>query len=611
MSEDLLIALASIIILGIGAQWLAWRIQLPAILLMLIFGIIAGPVFCHFSSRLCLDPDEIFGDLLLPIVSLSVAVILFEGGLSLRISELRKMGSIIPRLITIGALVTWAIGTAAGYYLIDLKLDIAALLGAILVVSGPTVILPILRHVRPVSQLSSVLKWEGIVIDPIGAILAVIVFQEVLGGSLEDATGHIAIGIGKTILIGTAVGLVGAYIILVMLKRYWIPDFLQSPVVLMMVIAVYAIPHLVQEESGLLAVTVMGIVLGNQRTIAIRHIVEFKENLGVLLVSCLFILLAARLHPSDWTELSWRTLAFLLVLIFIARPLAVVLSTIGSSLSWRERVFLMWMAPRGIVAAAVSSVFALRLAEAGHPQADLLVPLTFAVIIVTVVIYGLSSFPLARYLKVSQPNPQGFLIMGAHPWARSIAEVLKEKGFKVLMVDTERIGLMSARNAGLETFQASILSRYALDEIELEEIGRLLALTPNTGANSLAALHFAPYLGRANVYQLSPGGDETGRNEEVSQHLRGRLLFGSEVTFQYFIERFREGAIVKATGITEKFDFEEYNNYYGPKALPLFLINPAGDVIVFTTDTPLKPEPGQTLVSLVDPVEENGLPASG
>ncbi len=610
MSEDLLIGLASIIVLGISSQWLAWRFQLPSILLMLLFGIIAGPLLCHFYPDQCLNPDEIFGELLLPIVSLSVAVILFEGGLSLRISELRSVGSIIPRLITIGTLVTWVIGSAAGYYFLDLKLDVAVLLGAILVVSGPTVILPILRHVRPVSQISSVLKWEGIVIDPIGAILAVIVFQEVLGGSLEDATGNIAIGIVKTIFIGAAIGLIGAYFLLIMLKRYWIPDFLQSAMVLMMVIAVYTISDHFQEESGLLAATVMGIVLGNQKTISVRHIIEFKENLGVLLVSCLFIVLAARLHPSDWDELGLGTIIFLLVLIFVARPLAVVLSTLGSSLNWRERAFLMCVAPRGIVAAAVSSVFALRLADAGHPQAAQLVPLTFMVILVTVVIYGLGAFPLARRLQVSQPNPQGFLIMGSHPWARSIASVLMEKGFKVIMVDTGRVGLIAARNAGLDTFQASILSRYALDEINLGEIGRLLALTPNNGANSLAALHFAPYLGRANVYQLSPGGEESGRKEEVSYHLRGRILFGSDITFQYMIERFRLGAIVKATNITEKFDFKAFKDYYGPSVLPLFLINPTGDVIVFTTDATTKPEPGQTLISLVDPVEENNLSAT-
>ncbi len=598
MSEELLFGLAGLIVLGIGAQWIAWRFQLPSILLLLVFGIIAGP------ATGLIEPDELFGDLLLPIVSLSVAIILFEGGLSLRISELRAAGTIIPRLIIIGTLVTWALATIAGYYLIDLQLNIAILLGAILVVSGPTVIMPILRHVRPMKQLGAVLKWEGIVIDPIGAILAVIVFQEVLGGSLEDATGQIVIGIAKTIFIGTAVGILGAYFLLVLLKRFWIPDFLQISAVLMMVVVVYTIPNHFQEESGLLAATVMGIVLGNQKRIAIRHIVEFKENLGVLLVSCLFVLLAARLHPSDWEELHWATPLFLTVLVLVARPLAVILSTIHSNLRWKERAFLMWMAPRGIVAAAVSSVFALRLADIGHPQADLLVPITFLVIVVTVVLYGLGALPLAKKLKLSQPNPQGFLIMGAHYWSRMIAAILKEKGFKVLMVDTERTNLLAARKAGLATFQASILSRYALDEIDLGDIGRLLAITPNNGANSLAALHFAPYLGRANVYQLSPGGDEEGRKEEVSQHLRGRLLFGKDITYQYITQRIYSGAIIKATPLTEKFDFAAFQSYYGAEALPLFLISSAGNAFAFTTDTPLKPEPGQTLISLVDPVDE-------
>lgn len=598
MSEDFLIGLAGIIVLGISAQWLAWRFQLPSILLMLVFGIMAGPVIGF------IDPDELLGDLLLPVVSLSVAVILFEGGLNLRILELRSVGGIVRRLVTIGTLATWLVGTLAAHYILDLKMDIAILLGAILVVSGPTVILPIIRHIRPVSQVGSIMKWEGIVIDPIGAMLAVLVFQVILVERLEDATTLVILGIAKTVFIGGIAGLIGAYLILFFLKRYWIPDFLQSAVTLMMVVAVYAVPDLVQEESGLLGTTVMGIILGNQKRIAVRHIIEFKENLGVLLVSFLFILLAARMDPDDWNDLSWTSLFFLGILIVIARPLAVALSTCRSALGWREQVFLMWMAPRGIVAAAVASVFALRLSEAGHPQAHLLVPVTFLVILGTVTIYGLSAFPLARWLRVAQPNPQGFLIMGAHHWSRSIALALKDKGYEVVVVDTEWANLAAARSAGLSTVYASILSQYALDEIDLSGIGRLLALTPNNGANSLATLHFAPYLGRANVYQLSPGGDEGGRKEAVSHHLRGRFLFGTDVTYERLTGRFEAGAVIKVTGLTEKFDYKSFQEYYGGTAIPMFLISQAGNVTVFDSESDMIPEPGQALISLVDPVEE-------
>lgn len=599
MNEEFLTGLGSIIILGIVAQWLGWRFQLPAILLMVVLGIVAG----HMGL---IDPDEMFGDLLLPIVALSVAVILFEGSLNLRIAELRQVGSVIRRLIIVGAGVTWLLTTIAAYWILDFQFDTAILLGAILVVSGPTVVLPLLRHVRPIGQVGPIVKWEGIVIDPIGAMLAVLVFEATLRGRVEDATWLVIAGILKTIAIGGIAGIVGAMVILFALRRYWIPDFLQSAVALMIVITAFTVADRFQEESGLVAATVMGFVMGNQRRISVRHIVEFKENLGVILVSGLFILLAARLDTGDFSDMDWQAAVFVALLILFVRPLAVLASTIRSSVTWRERAFITWMAPRGIVAAAVASVFALRLADTGHPDADELVPVTFLVIICTVAIYGLTVSPLARWLRLAKPNPQGFLIVGSHGWAREIATALKSNGYHVLVVDTDWGNLSAARSSGLHTFYASILSQYALDEINLGGIGRLIALTPSNTTNSLAALHFAPFLGRANVFQLVPaeGGEVTGRREPVSQHLRGRLLFGPDVSYDRLSERFASGAIVKTTPLTEKFDYEAFKSYYGETAIPLFVINEAGNILVFTTDSRPTPKPGQTLISIVDPVAE-------
>jgi NhaP-type Na+/H+ or K+/H+ antiporter len=292
MVEHILLSLASIIVLGIGAEWLAWRLRLPSILLLLIFGIVVGPVTGF------LNPDALFGDLLLPVVSIAVAIILFEGGLNLRISELRQVGGVVRNLITIGVLVTWLIGAGAAHFLLGLNFALALLLGAILVVSGPTVIMPLLRHLRPSGQVGSILKWEGIVIDPIGAILAVLVFEAILAGGFREAAAVTVIGLLKTILIGGGIGMLGAMIMVLLLRRFWIPDFLHGAVSLTLVIAVFAGSNLLQTDSGLLAATVMGIYLANQRTVSVRHIVRFKENLRVLLISGLFILLAARLQVS-------------------------------------------------------------------------------------------------------------------------------------------------------------------------------------------------------------------------------------------------------------------------------------------------------------------------
>jgi NhaP-type Na+/H+ or K+/H+ antiporter len=534
---------------------------------------------------------------------LSVAVILFEGGLSLSIAGLRQFGSVVRNLITVGVFATWLICASALYLILRLDFPLAILLSAILVVTGPTVIVPLLRHVRPVGQIGSIAKWEGIMNDPIGAMLSVLVFETILAGGLRGATALAVMVLLKTVFFGGIIGVSGAMLMMLLLKRYWIPDFLQNGVTLMVVTGAFVVSNLLQMESGLLAVTVMGVVMANQNTVTVKHIIEFKENLRVLLISSLFILLAARLQSSDLAHVNLGSLVFLAVLVLIVRPASVGLSTLRSELSWRERLFLSWLAPRGIVAAAVSSIFSLRLVEAGYPQAERLVPLTFLVIVGTVAIYGLTASLVARWLQVSHPNPQGVLIVGAHSWARDIASALQEEGYQVLLVDTNRENISVARMAGLPTFYASVLSEYVLDEIELGEIGRLIALTSNDEVNSLAALHFADIFGRQEVYQFPPEREESESKEAVSQHLRGRTLFGLGITYTYLYDRFAAAAVIKTTALTDEFGYDDFQKFYGETAIPLFLIDEAGDLLVFATDNPPTPQPGQTLISLVNPVE--------
>lgn len=324
MAENILLGLTFILVLGIAASWLAWRLRLPSILVLLVFGFIAGPATGF------LNPDDIFGELLLPIVSLSVAVLLFEGGLNLSIAELRKTGSVVFKLITVGVLITWLLGAGVAYFVLNLDLELAALLGAILVVTGPTVILPLLRHLRPSGQVGSILKWEGIVIDPIGAMLVVLVFQAIIAGGGQEAASLIAISLAKTVFFGGVIGISGAVIIAQMLKRYWMPDFLHSVVSLALVILAFTASNYLQEDSGFLTVTIMGIVLANQKGVNVKHIIEFKENLRVLIISGLFILLTARLQLEELAKIGAGSIALLAVLILLARPISVALSTLGS-----------------------------------------------------------------------------------------------------------------------------------------------------------------------------------------------------------------------------------------------------------------------------------------
>ncbi len=582
-----MIGLGVIILFGMVAQWLAWRLHLPSILLLLVLGIVAGPV-----SGL-VDTEYLFGNLLFPFISLSVGIILFEGGLSLRFSEFRNVGKIIRNLISVGALITWIVATTAAYYILDLEFKLALLFGAILIVTGPTVILPLLRQVRPKGNLYSIAKWEGIIIDPVGAVIAVLVFEEIISGGFQQFTTVSILGLIKTLILGVGIGWIGAQIIILFLKRYWIPDYLHNSAAIMMVITTFIISNFLQHESGLLTVTIMGILLANQKKVSIRHIVEFKENLRVILISTLFIILAARLKMADLAQLNGNTLVFLAVLFFIARPLSVFISTVGQNLHLREKLFLSWLAPRGIVAAAVSSIFAIDLSTNGYSDAERLIPLTFFVIIASVTLYGLSAVPLARFLKVSEPNPQGVLIVGAHAWARQLGQILKSVGLRVLMVDFNPDNVESARLNNLEAILANILSEDVIDELDLQGIGKLFALTSNDEVNALAALHFEDIFGRAEVYQLPYEMKEIGEEQRISRHLRGRCLFEKDMTYGRINNIFNLQDTIKIIEFKTEEDIQLFSK---DKALPLILIDTQNNLMIYTDEQKPNPTPGIRLI---------------
>jgi len=596
LSEHVLLGLACILVLGIAAQWLAWRLNLPSILLLLTVGIVAGPVAKYFlyEHQIYLDPDALFGDLLLPLVSLFVGLILYEGGLTLKFSELPTVGSAVRNLVTIGVLVTWLVATLAGHFIVGLDWRLSALLGAVLTVTGPTVIQPLLHHIRPTGPVGPTLKWEGIVIDPIGALLAVLVFEAIHAGTLENVFPALI----KTIALGGGFGALGAGVLTLLIKKYWIPDHLQNAMSLALAVAVFTGANTFQHESGLFAVTLMGVLLANQKFADIEHIIEFKENLRVLLISVLFVLLAARLQLDHLKSIGPATALFVAVLILVARPLSVAASTLRSQLTVRQRIFLACMAPRGIVAAAVASVFAIRLSESGFKQADMLVSETFAVIIGTVLVYGLIAKKLAIRLGLAKLDPQGLLIIGVNPWTQALARTLVDQGFDVLLVDTNRTRTADARMAGLATYTGSPLDEHFLDRVNLGGIGRLMAATPNDLVNVLSAQRMARLFGKANVYQLPPAKRVQG-TKVSHEHLSGRPLFGEDVTIQQLQRRFASGDVIKATPLTEEFDYQAFIDRYGESALALMVISEDGKLQPVTIDHE-SPKPGQTLISLVN-----------
>ncbi|MFO1095677.1 MAG: sodium:proton antiporter, partial [Planctomycetaceae bacterium] len=495
----ILVGLSAILVLGVGSQWVAWRIRVPAILLLLSVGCVCGPVTG------LLDPERIFGRLLAPLVSLFVGVILFEGGLTLRFRDLRGSWRSLVGLITIGAVVSWAVTTVAALALLKLPIGVSLLLGSILIVTGPTVIGPLLRDIRPSGRVGAIARWEGIVIDPIGAVLAVLVFETIdsidaadYSHATRDALRSLAVTASSGILIGGA----AAGLLVLLIRRFWVPDYLQNAVALTLSVAALTTANSVHSEAGLVAVTVMGLLLANQRIVPVQRIAEFKENLTVLLISVLFIVLAARVQLSSLAELGWRGMAFVGVLIAVVRPLAVWLSTIGSGLKLRERMFLALFAPRGIVAASVGSVFALRLGGEGA----VIAPATLLVVFVTVLFYGLTAGRIARQLGLAVADPQGFLFVGGNIFTRKLAAAVQSAGFPVVLIDTRYDQVQKARTEGVPAYCDNVLAEHVLDNIDLGGIGRFAAMTTNDEVNTLSATRFRELFGRSNVYQVTVAG---------------------------------------------------------------------------------------------------------
>lgn len=600
--ENPLVALTLVLVLGTAAQWVAWRVRLPSILLLLVLGFVAGPLLKW------INPDRLLGDLLFPLVSLAVAIILFEGGLTLRWSELRAVGRVLVPILTLGVLIVWALATIGGVWILNMPVSIALLLGAILTVTGPTVIGPLLREIRPTGKVGPIAKWEGIVVDPIGAVLAVLVFQAIEFGQHGTLSGTVWIA-GKslmmTVVVGTLLGGAAAWLLAMSMRKFAIPDHLQTPVTLVVVLATFTTSNILQHESGLLTVTLMGLILANQSQVSVKHIVEFKENLRVLLIAGLFILLSARLRWEQFSAIGWREGLFVLWLILVVRPVSIWISTMGSSLTNQERGFLAWFAPRGIVAASVASVFALQL---GAGAAGL-VETIFCVVVGTVTVYGLTSGWLARRLGLSRENPQGLLIVGAHQMAREIAAAVQASGVPVLLVDSSRDNVSAAHMAKLPAKQVNVLSEGAIDQLDFGGLGRMLALTSNDEVNTLATQHFAEMFGRRETYQLPPKGELKEKTKTAAHLRRGRLLFGAGITYQELQRRFNEGAKVKRTRLTEEFGLADFAAQYGPEALTLFIASDDGTLTVMSTDTTEKPKPRQWLISLVYPIAEDKVPA--
>ena len=595
MDNNILLSIASIGVLGIACQWFAWWVRIPSILFLLTAGIIVGPVLN------LINPDALFGNLLFPFISLSVAVILFEGSLTLKFEDIRGHGKTVSNLVSTGALITWLIIGYSTYRLLNLPIELAFLFGAIVVVTGPTVIIPMLRIVRPNTKVANVLRWEGIVIDPLGALLAVLVFDFIISGQQNNALGMIFLTFGKIIFSGLIIGFVSGWSIGELLRKQYVPQYLRNIFTLISVFAIFVISEMIESESGLLAVTVMGITMANMKDMDIDNILDFKESLSVLLISALFIILAARIELHELIHVGWPAIILLGIIIFVARPISVFTSSIGSDLTVNEKLMVSWIGPRGIIAAAISSLFALRLEDAGYSEAALIVPLTFVIIIGTVVIQSTTARYIADFLKVREPLPTGLLIIGAGNVARAIGKELQSHGFKTLLTDSTWENIRLARMEGLETYFGNPVSEHADRNLNLIGLGKLLAMSGRLNLDTLACLRFKSEFGKKNIYELKTTREKHTEDKHiVSTKHRGYELFTEDADYGNLAYRLRNQAEIKSTQLSDEFTFEQYLKKYEKSIIPMFAIDDKKRFHVFVVNGEMKPKANWIIIAMID-----------
>ena len=506
-----MLELAGIIILGIIAQWVAWRLKLPAILPLILIGLLVGPISTLFTENgeKLIQPiwngeKGLFpGDGLYYFVSLAISIILFEGGLTLKRSEISNVGPVISKLITVGTLVTFFGAGIAAHFIFDLNWQISFLFSSLIIVTGPTVITPILRNIPLKKDVSAILKWEGILIDPIGALAAVLVFEFISVGEGQAYTKTALIEFGKILLFGSTFGFTFAHALAFAIKKNFIPHYLLNVVSLSVVLLVFVESDIFAHESGLLAVVVMGMVMGNMNLPNLKELLYFKESLSVLLISILFILLAANINIADMELIyNWNTAILFAVIVFLIRPIGVFLSTRGSGLKVNEKIFIGWVGPRGIVAAGIASLFGSKLMAKGEVGAEYITPLVFMIVLGTVLLNATTARIFAKWVGVFLERSEGILIIGASKASRIIANYLQANKRHVVVIDNNESNIEKCKNMGLEAITANIYSDNLTDNLELNDVGYLMALTGNSDINKYAIDKFRKQFGENGSFRL-------------------------------------------------------------------------------------------------------------
>ncbi|WP_029034263.1 cation:proton antiporter [Salinimicrobium terrae] len=526
-----MLELAGLVILGILAQWVAWKTKTPAILPLILIGLFVGPVSTLLSDdgTKWLEPiwngeEGVFpGESLFYFVSLAIAIILFEGGLTLRRGEVGNIGPVIVKLISVGVVVTFFGAGLAAHFIYGFSWQISFLFSSLIIVTGPTVIAPILRNIPLKTHVSSILKWEGILIDPIGALIAVLMYEFIRVEGGQNFTMTALTEFGKIILFGFTFGFTFAHILALFIKRNFIPHYLLNVFTLATVLGVFVLAETFAHESGLLAVVVMGMVMGNKDLPNIKELLYFKESLSVLLISILFILLAANIEIEELMLIfNWKAVLLFAVVMFLVRPIGVVLSSLGSNLKWNEIAFISWVGPRGIVAAGIASLFGLRLAREGVPGAEYITPLVFMMVLLSVLLNATTARIFAKMVGVFVKDAEGILIIGASSVSRLIAKYLQDNKRHVVLMDNNGDNVMKAKDLGLDAIAGSVYEDDLFNNIELNDVGYLMAMTGNSDINKTAIRKFTSQYGEKGSFRLISSDEmndpETNPSEGLFSH---------------------------------------------------------------------------------------------
>ena len=602
-----MLELAGIIILGILAQWFAWKFKIPAILPLILIGLFVGPISTLISEdgNKWIEPiwnGEIGlfpGERLFNFVSLSIAIILFEGGLTLKKEEIKNVGPVIYKLITLGSFVTLITAGIAAHFIIGLNWPLSFLFSSLIIVTGPTVITPILRNLAIKKDISTILKWEGILIDPIGALAAVLVFEFISVGSDHGTkyTQDALIEFGKIIIIGVSIGFTSAYAFAMALKNKLIPHYLLNVIVLTLVLGVFVLSDLFAHESGLLAVVIMGMVLGNMKLDALKEVLYFKETISILLISILFILLSANIDISDLELIyNWNSLILFAIVVLIVRPLGVFLSSANSELKFNEKLFISWVGPRGIVAAGIASLFGLKLTMQGVENANYITPLVFMIVLGTVLLNATTARLVARITNVLLKKSEGILIIGASKFARLIATYLTNNNRRVVLIDSNPKHIEYAIQENLEAIKYDIYSDNLMENIELNDIGYLLALTGSNSINEYAISKLSKTFGEEGTFRLIS-------TKEMQDPLINPVngLFSNTDDYINISEVVRDYPNINEVGITSK---EQYIQMIQEtkkelKTIPVFIKDNKGEILIIPSNSEeMHVESGNTMIYL-------------